>query len=391
MADFRGEGRGWILLAIAFGWFLGLGIRLAAPVLVTYVRADFGFDLATAGLLLTTLWATYALFQFPGGALGDRVGERTVLVASSTLAIGALVAGALAWSVLALFGGFALLGIATGVYATTRFTALSDLFPERSATAIGLSSAAGNLGTVVLPAGLGLFAGVLGWRAGFGAAAPAFALAAVALWLSLPARTSGPESAVDELSVATVRRLARGIVDRRVVVFTAAMFAMSFVYQGFTSFYPSYLVEVKGLSEGISTVAYSTFFAAGIAVQPLAGTLADRVGERSAVVVFTAVTALGLLALLWTATLPAILAVSVLLSAQLGFWPVAQAAVVDALPGDMQGTGFGFLRTVYLLFAATAPTVVGVLGDRGDLGGAFLLLAGVAGAAALLGLLLADS
>lgn len=388
LAELNRDGRGWILLVIAFGWFLGLGLRLAAPALMPYVRADFGIDLSTTGVLLSTLWITYALLQFPSGVLGDRIGERNVLVASSALAIAALAASAIAWSVSALFAAFVLLGSATGIYATTRFTALADIYPDRAATAIGLSSAAGNVGTVLLPAAAGLLAAAANWRIGFAAAVPFFAVAAIGLWFTVPARTSGQGSAVDELSIATVGQLASGITSRRALVFTAAMFLMSFVYQGFTSFYPTYLVSIKGLPESTAAFVYSAFFAAGILVQPLGGAAADSIGDRLTMIGFTVAAAVALMLLPTVSGFWSLVVVSVALSAQLGFWPIAQAAVIDALPTEMQGTGFGFLRTTYLLLAATSPTVVGALGDRELFDEAFLLLAGCALATALLGLLL---
>ena len=384
--DMAGGGRGWILLSVSFGWFLGLGMRLAAPALVPYIRADFGIGLSTAGLLLSLLWVTYALLQLPGGILGDRIGERNVLVLSSVLAVAAVAASATAWSVAALFGAFVLLGSATGIYATTRFTSLVDVFPQRAGTATGLCSAAGNVGTVLLPAGAGLLAGWATWRLGFASAVPLFATAALALWFTVPPHTSKRGSAVDELSIETIRRLARGITNRRALVFTAAMFLMSVIYQGFTSFYPTYLVSIKGLSEGGAALVYSVFFAAGIAIQPIAGAAADTVGERVTMVGFSVATAIAFVVLVSMGGFWTLVGISILLSAQLGFWPIAQAAVIDALPTEMQGTGFGFLRTVYLLMAASTPALIGALGDRGLFDEAFLLLGGCAAITALLGL-----
>lgn len=388
VAGLARDGRLGILTTIALGWFLGLGIRLAAPALIPYIRTEFGMGLSTAGLLLSTLWVAYALLQLPGGTLADRIGERAVLVGSCVLATLALVASALAWSPLALFGGFVLLGAATGTYATTRFTALTDLFPERAATAIGLSSAAGNAGTVLLPAGAGLLAAAASWRMGFAGVIPLFGLAAVGLWITVPPYTATSESAVDELSVATLRRLAAGLATRRVLALTVAMFLMSFVYQGFTSFYPTYLVARKGLSEGTAAILYSTFFAAGILAQPLGGAVADAVGDRLTLVAYATTGAVALFLVQTVSGFWPLAAVSVLMSGQLAFWPVAQAGAIDALPADMAGTGFGLLRTVYLLFAATAPAVVGALGDRGAFDEAFLLLSGFALVGALAGLVL---
>lgn len=388
LSELNRDGRGWILLTVAFGWFLGLGVRLAAPTLVPYIRADFGIDLSIAGLLLSSIWVTYALLQFPGGLLGDRVGERNVLVASSALAIASLVVSSIAWSVLALFVGFVLLGSATGIYGTTRFTTLSDIYPDRTATAMGLSSAAGNVGTVLLPTAAGLLAAAASWRIGFAAVTPFFAVAAIGLWLTVPARTSGHESTVDELSLATVRRLASGISNRDTLVLTVTMVFMSFVYQGFTSFFPTYLVSMKGLSESSAALLYSVFFAAGIVIQPVGGAVADSIGDRRTVIGFTVASTISLVLLLFVSGFWSLVGISVILSAQLGYWPIAQAAAIDTLPTEMQGTGFGFLRTFYILLAATAPTIVGTLGDRGFFDEAFLILAGCAFVSALLGLLL---
>lgn len=384
------DGRGWILLTVSAGWFLGLGTRLAAPALVPYIRTDFGIGLSTAGYLLTVLWVTYAITQFPGGILGDRIGERKVLVAGGLLGVVAVIASGIAWSVPALFAGFVLLGTATGIYATTRFTVLVDVYPKQAATATGICSATGNVGTVVLPAAAGLLAAVLSWRWGFVAVAPLFAATAIGLWVTVPDRTSSEASALDDVSTETFVRLVREISGRRTIVFTVAMFLMSVVYQGFTSFYPSYLVSVKGLSEGAAALVYSTFFAAGIVIQPIAGAAADAVGDRSTMMLFSFVSGLAFAGLIGVGGFWALIGISVVLGAQLGFWPIAQAAVIETLSDELQGTGFGLLRSVYLLLAAAAPAIVGTMGERGLFDEAFLLLGGCAVVAGSLGLFLHD-
>ena len=166
------------------------------------------------------------------------------------------------------------------------------------------------------------------------------------------------------------------------------MALMSFVYQGFTSFYPIYLVSMKGLSEGSAALFYSVIFGVGIVIQPLSGAAADAIGDRISMIGFAAISAVAFGLLVTVRGFWPLFVVSAILSAQLGFWPIAQAAVVDALPVEMQGTGFGFLRTAYLLLAATSPLIMGALGDQGLFDAAFLLLAGCALAAALLGTLL---
>jgi MFS family permease len=333
----------------------------------------------------------YAVTQFPGGILGDRIGERNVLVVGAMLAVVATVAAGFVWSVYALFGVFMLLGTATGIYATTRFTSLVDIYPDRAATATGLCSAAGNVGSVLLPAGMGFLAVTVGWRFGIVSTAPLFGLAAGGLWLTVPLHTSSQNSEMDNPSLKTVSRLISGISNRRTVILTVGMFLMSFVYQGFTSFYPTYLISVKGVSESTAALIYTVFFAAGILVQPLAGVAADAIGDRSMIVLFTGISALAFALLLPTEGFWWLISISILLSSQLGFWPVAQAAIVDTLPTEIQGTGFGMLRTIYLLLAAAAPAVIGVLADQGLFAESFLLLAGCSAITSFFGLIFMNS
>jgi len=181
------------------------------------------------------------------------------------------------------------------------------------------------------------------------------------------------------------------VTEPRVLALSAAMFLMSFVYQGFTGFYPTYLTGVEGLPGSTATLLYSAFFAAGIVIQPVGGAVADAVGERTTVVALTGITAAGLAAAPALSGVRALAAVSVLLGAQLGFWPIALAATTAALPDDIQATGFGLIRSAYLALAAAAPTVVGSLTERGGFGTAFLLLAGCAVLAGLFRLSLSGS
>jgi fucose permease len=86
----RAEGRGPVLLVVAIGWLLVLGTRVVLPTLLPQVRETFGFDAATAGVLVSALWGAYAIAQFPAGVLADRIGERRTLVLGTTLvAVGA--------------------------------------------------------------------------------------------------------------------------------------------------------------------------------------------------------------------------------------------------------------------------------------------------------------
>lgn len=374
----RSGGRGRVLLAVSGGWLLGLGIRLVFPAVLPHIRASFDMDLATAGVLLSALWVGYALMQFPGGTAADRFGERTTLVGGLAVATAGVVTVVSAPGVRSFFVGTVLVGLGVGLFGTTRITVLVDVFPERSGTAIGFNQAAGNVGTTVMPAAAGALAVTLGWRWGFGVTVPFFLVVALVLWRTVPGRTSARASFDRAEAGAWVGHLRRAVSHPSVVFATVTMMIASFTYQGFTGFYPTYLGARKGLDPELAATLLGVFFATAIVVQPVAGAARDRFGARLTLVCVLVATATLLAVLPVLDGFVALACLTVLLSVQLGFWPVGNSYLVDVVPDDIQGTTVGLARTVFLLVGATGPLVVGFAADRGYFDEAFLLLAGVA-------------
>lgn len=384
----RSEGRGPILAAIAVGWFLSIGLRLVYPALLPELRRAYDLDLTTAGLLLSVLWVAYALGQLPGGILGDRIGEGRILWISTAISAGTLALVATAGSPAVLFGATALFGLGTSLYGVARYTAISGIYPENDGAAVGVTLAAGEVGNAVLPPIAGLLAGAFAWQLGFGFAVPLFVIVSISLWIVLPARTSAPTSAVDSLSAETVRYVLSGVSRPTIVLVTTIQVLGFAVWQAYTGFYPTYLIEVKGLSSTIAYLLFGGFFALGIVVQPISGAAYDRFGIRRSAPVVLGTAALGLVALPIAAGLPALVLVTVASSALLGLTVMTMPYITSALPTDMQGTGLGFLRTVYMLLGAASPAIAGAIADRGFFDEVFLALAGLLVAAIVLSTLL---
>lgn len=379
-ADLRSDGRLPTLVTVAGAWFLALGMRLVFPSVLPYLRADLGIDNATAGLLVTLLWTSYALMQFPSGLLADRVGERRVLV-------GSMAFGSVALFVLWVAGGFGgvaagmvLYGLGTGFFSTPRVMVISEVYAERVTTALGVVFASGNVGNTVLPALAGVLAASVGWRVSFLAAVPLFVCAAVGLRIAVPDTSpeATPERAVDDAGGGGNVAAAAGELRRRPVRFaTAVLILFGFAYQGLVGFLPTYLVDAKGIATRTASLLFGAFFASGLLSQLASGTLADAYGRRRMLLATLAVTVVGLVALTVATGLPALAALVVVLGVQLGFWPVINAYAYDALSGGARGGGFGFIRTVYLCIGATGPLVVGAVFDSNRYDAGFLLLAGV--------------
>lgn len=379
VADIRSDGRGGVLLAVSVGWFLVLGVRLVVPALLPHLTDEFGLSLAGGGSLYSLLLLVAAFLQFPSGVLCDRHGGGRVLLAGFLATFGGVVLVTVASALPVFVLGIALFGVGTGTFGTPRVTVISETYDDREATALGVLSGFGNAGTSILPVVAGAVTVAAGWRAGFGLTLPLFLLTVVAIHRYVPVGDApGGEDVIAALrdSVAVLRA-------RDVLLATVVMTAMFFVYQGLTGMLVSYLVQVKGFGQATAASVFGLFFVGGIGAQLVAGGLGDRFGPGRALAA-VAVASAGTTALLPFATgFVPVTAVVVLMSVQLGVWPLAFAYATGALPAAVQAGGLGLQRTVYLLLAAPASAVVGAMGDLGRFDAAFLGLAAVAALAAV--------
>lgn len=372
VSEFRGGGRGTMLLAVAFGWFLSISTRMVYPALLPNLRSAYGLTLTTAGLLLTVLWVAYGLGQLPGGMLADRVGERLLLSVSSLVSAGMLTLVVVADSPAVLFAATALFGLGTALYGVSRFTVLTDIYPDRIGTATGVTMAAGDIGNAVMPPTAGFIAATVAWQFGFGVAIPFFVVSGVALWVLLP--DGGGDSDADGTSVSIAELtsvLRRPIVSHALVL----LVLWGVVTQAFIGFYPTYLIDIKGFSTAAATGLFGLFFALGSLVKPLSGRAYDRVGVRYPLLVMMSLAAVGLAAIPLSDGFWPFVGVTVLTSSILGYETVFMSSLTEKLPAGAQGTGLGTLRTVYIMLGALSPVLFGALADRGFFDEAFFGIA----------------
>lgn len=377
-APFAGQGR--LLGAVAAGWLAVLGMRFVLPALLPQVRAAFDLGNTGAGAVVSVVWVTYAVMQFPAGTLVDRIGERRLL-AGSTLAAAAGVGGiAAAPSLLPFVVGCAIFGFGTGLFGPPRATVLSRAFGENDGAAFGVVLGAGSVGAALLPAGATYVAAGAGWRVAFALAAPAYLLLGAALWRAVPTRErrgSGRSFRADAGRVAAeVRR-------PPVVVAVLGIGLMLFVFQGLSAFLPTYLVSVKGLTSTTAGTLFALLFLVGALAQSVAGRLADRVGHGRVLVATTAVSVLPLVALPFADGVAVLALLSAAMGVRLGVAPVTNAYIVEVLADEVEGTAWGLLRTGFFVVGSTGSIAVGYLADADRFDAAFLGLAGLTVVAAL--------
>jgi len=121
---------------------------ISFPAFLPYLTRDF----AEAGLLSGVLFITYGLTQFPGGWLGDKIGEQIVLIVYLTVAgFGSIALVLIEEFNIGLLFVAAIIGLAGGLYHPVGLSLISKTFKENRGQAIGVHGVSGSIGLAAAP------------------------------------------------------------------------------------------------------------------------------------------------------------------------------------------------------------------------------------------------
>jgi MFS family permease len=344
----------WIVLALVFLTRTSMGFQFqsvasVAPLMI----ADLGLSYAQLGTLLGLYMLPGAVFALPGGVIGQRFGERRIVVAGLALMIagGALTAGA---------GGFGtavtgrlLSGIGAVVMNILLAKIVSDWFTGKelsTAMAIMLTS---------WPVGLGLAATTLGgvaagtsWRTAVMATAAAAGLGLLLMLLcrDAPGATGGPARAAlrgRELGLSLSAGFAWGCFNASLVAIVA--------------FGPGLLIA-RGATLGDAGRVVSLAIWLTMLSVPLGGLLTDRLERPTFLIVTGSLVAAGTM-LLIPVLAHAVLAFC-LVGLAIGAPPGGLMALLPkALPPERLATGFGVFYTVFYVMMALTQPAAGLVRD----------------------------
>lgn len=391
--------------------------RLAISPVVPQIMDWFDVTEGTIGLVLTGMWAAYALCQFPSGVLGDRFGERRVVLLSMSLMGFSSLLLALSPSFFLLGVFVVLLGGGTGLYYSVAASLLTKLFDE-TGQALGIHSAAGAAAGLFVP----VVAAVIGVRFGWQVAVLiglAMAIPSIVFFLWYVQPTGNPDkdaqavnpvndgqmihpaddtqtpTSVDEARVSnlegtqtanpdvstqmnpdlpTLSVLARGLVRPRVVYMTLLASVGIFSWQAMQSFYPTFLVDHHSFSPQAAGGAFGLIFLFSTVSQPVTGKLSDTVGRDTVIAITFTVTALAYAGVLIFSRPVLILVLTALLGAGMSWFPVMQARIMDGFSDTERGSQFGLVRTLYMFIGASGSVVTGTLVDAAGWTSAYGLL-----------------
>lgn len=204
------------------------------------------------------------------------------------------------------------------------------------------------------------------------------------MFVILPRRTSTALSGDTSFSLDLVRNIITAVRAQNLSMIVVLQIIAAYIGQGFLSFYPIYLIEIKEFSPTVAASLYSLYFIIGIFVQPLSGMSQDALGSKKTLYILFGMVFVGFVPLYFASGFLIIALLTVLLSCRGGIGVINNSHLSELLPDGIQGSGLGFLRTVWVLIAASGPLLVGFLADSGFFKEAFLFLAAIAGLGAVL-------
>ncbi|MDA0992505.1 MAG: MFS transporter [Proteobacteria bacterium] len=266
------KGLRWIVLAvIIFASFIAYTLRTNFNVVSAMMISDLGMNEVQLGKVFAAFAAGYAIFQFPGGIFGDKVGPRyaiTAIAIAWTLltVVTAIIPGTDTWSVASIVIALVITRFLVGAahapfFPVTIGGTIERWFPVRQwGLPNGLSSTGLTLGAAATAPLVVWLMESYGWRSALLITAPAGLLAALAYyWLVTDDPADHARITAAELEFIHSDRPAADIPlekgswklalkNRNILLIAISYFCMNYVFYLFFSWFFFYLVDVRGFS-----------------------------------------------------------------------------------------------------------------------------------------------
>ena len=229
-----------ILIGTALLLMLGVGIRQSLGLFLAPVTNDLGISAADFTLALATQNIVWGLSQALVGAIADRFGLRITMMAGAAVYVVGLAIMAAAQGTVALIISGGLIGVALSCTATSLAMAacVRAVSPERWSKTLGIVSAAGSLGTLLVPLATQALLAHQPWQIG----ALFFMLMAIAM---LPAGflAGGADRILGHSTATTSMRevLGQAMRNRPFLVMSGAYFVCGLNLIFLTTHLPAYL------------------------------------------------------------------------------------------------------------------------------------------------------
>lgn len=349
--------------------------RLVISPVVPAITTEYGVTSGDIGFALTSMWLAYACAQFPSGLLGDRYGERLIIL----IAVAGTVLGSGFLAVAPTFPTFVLaatlLGGLAGLHYSVATALLTRVAPD-TGLAIGVHSTGAPIAGLVAPVAAAYAGAQYGWRYAVALGAVVALPAVLFVRLGIPARS--PIRPEEPLTDRIEPRVLVELLSRPAIGFTTILsVCCAFVWQGTASFLPAFMIEFQGYTETQAGLVFSAYFIIQGIGQPAIGTVSDRVGRDLTAMGCMTAGVVGYPAFVFANSVAGIGIAVVLVGVAMSWGAALLPKFMDELAAEEQGVGFGLVRTTYMILGSFGSVGVGLLTEWFDWAVTFLSLAGI--------------
>ncbi len=388
-----------LLLAMIINYIDRAALSIAMP----FITQDFHLTPVEKGLIFSAFSVGYASFNVIGGYLADRFGGRRVLIWSmgGWSVICALTAGA--FNFWYLIVARALFGAGEGPNSATANKVVNVWFPiKERASAAGINQAGGPIGGALAGPVIGFMALWYGWRVAF-IVMGVLGLLWVIAWARLVTETPAehPRVSPEELaqinegrehvtSISGEKASFLEVVRNRSVLLTGvSLFCYNYILFFFITWFPSYLVDAKGVSLQNMGIVNSLPWIVGAVGYLCGGILVDAIFRKTGRQTFSRkvvlVTSLLIAAscIVLTGLVQDVTVAVAVMTVAIGFLmltaPAYWALISDSVPSHQVGTASGFMHGLANLSGIVGPTVTGFLIQQSGTYSSGFVLAGSLG------------
>jgi len=383
-----------IVLAILFiAWTVSYMDRMVMSVAIPYIAKDFHLTPVTMGVVLSSFFAGYALFQIPGGLLADKFGPRKVMaVAISWWSVFTFLTGLASSLTIMLVIRF-LFGLGEASFPGGSWKTIANWFPKKErSTATGIMMSSNALGPAIAPLFVVGIMAAYSWRSVFYFLFIPGMIVVGLVWFVI--RDNPSESKLlspEELKVIqdrsdeedkVTRKLRLQDVLKLLVVWKIFLiwFTFDITFWGFSSWIPTYLVEQRGFHLVKMGITASLPFFAGTVGLVAGGYVSDKyfVGKRRNLIIAADLLAAVCLYLTYTIGTEVWAMVALTFSGFFmclafgGIW----ALPMTILPQEVMGGSSAFINFGGQIAGFISPMVLGFLIEQagGTFGTAFSVL-----------------
>jgi MFS family permease len=269
--------------------------RVVISSTVPMIQKDLGLDKVTMGWVLAAFSWGYALFQIPGGWLGDKIGPRRALTLIVTWWSIFTSLTALSWSAGSMAAFRFLFGVGeAGAFPTATRSLSRWMLPTERAYAQGVTHAGSRLGAAITPVLVVWIMTTWGWRyafVSFGLLGVAWALLWFLYYRDTPEEHRGVNAAELDLihnSLGGPRSRKSTDVPWRAILASSTLFRLSGMYffygfciQVYLIWFPTYLYEHRGMNLKQMGFYASLPLLAGVLGDLLGGLASDFLAHRT--------------------------------------------------------------------------------------------------------------